>query len=287
MKTMKNQAISILLALFLVLAVVPIASAVVVTSVSTPKIGPGEQVKLEVGLENILSTEVEDVTLNLDFKDLPFIPVGKSSAGFDQLDSDDSARAEFIIRASSDINPGDYQIPYTITFTQDGIEKTRKGSFGITVSAQPLLSYTISTETPIIGQEGKITLKIVNSGFAEAKFLSVKAIPSGFTILSEDQVYIGTVDSDDFETATFDVVFTSNSPIFSAIIDYTDFDNRKVVKAIDLPVTVYSEEKAVELGIIQKNNWPIYIGIAILVIILWFVWRAIAKRRRLKRSERS
>lgn len=286
MKNKGKMALGAILALFLVATLISNVSAVVVTSVNAPRLTPGQQATLDIRLENILSEDVQDITINLNFQGLPITPIDGSSAGFDELNSDEDARASFVVRAASDATPGDYQIPYTITYNQNGDDKTRNGSIGITISSQPSLSYTISTENPVIGQEGKVTLKIVNTGFADAKFVSVRALPIGFTILSEDQIYIGNVDSDDFETATFDVVFSSNNPSFSAIIDYTDFDNKKITKTIDIPVVVYTKERAIELGIIEKNNLPVYIGIVVLVIVLWIIWRAIKRRQRLKRSER-
>ncbi|NCO11060.1 hypothetical protein CO038_02670 [Candidatus Pacearchaeota archaeon CG_4_9_14_0_2_um_filter_39_13] len=285
---MGKQAFATTLALLLILILNPV-SAVIVDSVRAESFSPGKQASVEITLENALVNDVEDVTLNLDFTNLPFIPIGSSSAGFDEIESDKDARATFIIRAANDISPGDYQIPYTITYFISGeeTERKREGSIGISVFAQPSLSYTINTENPVIGQEGTIIFKIVNSGFADAKFVSVKAIPDGFTILSENEAYIGTIDSDDFETAEFDVIFKSSKPRFSAIVEYTDFNNEKITKTIEMPVTVYTKEKAIELGIIEKNNTPLYIGAVLAILILWFVWRAIAKRRRLKRSQRS
>ena len=105
-----------------------------------------------------------------------------------------------------------------------------------------------------MGRQSKINLKIVNKGLADARFVSVNLNPSGFTLLSEKEVYIGTVDSDDFETATFEVIFTSEKPKLTATVEYTDFDNSKKLDEVNLPTKVYTQEKAIELGIIQRNN---------------------------------
>ncbi|OIO80336.1 hypothetical protein AUJ84_03780 [Candidatus Pacearchaeota archaeon CG1_02_32_132] len=278
---MKTQILGLIFALFLT---INLASAVVITSVVSDSFSPGKEGSIRIGVENTLIDDIQDVVLTLDFKGLPFIPVRGSSDGFDELNSGDDGLFNFVIRASNDITPGNYQIPYTITFDENDVPKIRTGTIGIKVEGTTELSYSIDTENPIIGQEGKISLKIINKGFADAKFVSVRAVPSGFTLLSEDDIYIGTVSSDDFETATFNVIFNSNNPSLSAIIEYRDFDNNKFTKSIDLPVKVYTQDRAIELGLIKKNNTPLYIGIGIVVIIAWFVWRSIAKRRRIKKS---
>jgi len=271
---------------FLLLILAQPVSGIVVDSVNADSFSPGEQGTIEITLENNFNDDVLDVTLALDLTGFPFISVGSTSKGFDEVEADDDARATFVLKTSNDISPGNYQIPYTLTYIHNDEERTREGTIGIVVSAQPELSYTINTDNPVIGREGTINLRIVNTGFADAKFLSVKAVSNGFTILSEDQIYIGTVDSDDFETANFDVVFTSEKPRFSAIVEYTNFDNEKIINTIEIPVTVYTEERAIELGIIEQNNLPLYIGIVLALIIIWFIWRSISKRRRLRRSQR-
>lgn len=260
------------------------ASAISVTSVTAETLAPGTEGVIRVEIENIFQDTVEDVTFSLNLENLPFIPIGSSSEGFDELEENDDGRFSFRIRAANDIAPGDYQIPYTIDYSIDGERRERTGSIGVSVKAQPELSFSIETENPVIGTEGKVTLKIVNRGFADARFVSVKALPQGLTLLSESDVYIGTVDSDDFETAVFNVIFNSQKADFSAIVQYTDFENNKITKTVDIPITVYSQEKAIELGIIEESNLGLYIGIVVAIIIIWLVWRWVAKRRRMKKS---
>mgnify|MGYP001611357717 FL=1 len=274
-------------ALFFVLALVLIldmASAVTVISVDAGTLSPGADGEIRIEVENNLDETVDDVSLSLDFRNLPLIPVGSSSDSFDELEEDDNGVFTFRIRASNGIAPGDYQIPYVLTFVQDNQLKTKQGSIGVTVRAQPQISFSINVENPVINQEGKINLKIINKGFADARFVSVKAIQSGFTILSEKEIYIGSIDSDDFETATFNVVFKNQNPTFSAIIEYTDFDNKKKFENVDLPVQIYTKEKAIELGILKRNNFPLYSGIAIVIIVVLLIYSAVKKRRRMKRS---
>ena len=261
-----------------------LASAMTINSVSVDNISPGTEGVIRIEVENTLNELAKDINLNLNFQGLPFIPVGSSSGGVDELKEDDEENFAFRIRASNDVAPGDYQIPYVLTFRINSGPQTREGSIGISVNAQPELSYSADIENPIVGRQSKINLKIVNKGLADARFVSVNLNPSGFTLLSEKEVYIGTVDSDDFETATFEVIFTSEKPKLTATVEYTDFDNSKKLDEVNLPTKVYTQEKAIELGIIQRNNWPIYIGIVVVLMVIWLVWRTIRKGQRMKKS---
>lgn len=281
----KKTPIAIFSLALAILLISNLASAITINSVDTTTLAPGEEGTIRIEIENNLNDQAEDITFRLDFTDLPFIPIGNSEFSVNELDEDEDEDFTFRIKASQDITPGDYEIPYTLTYFINGEEKPeRKGSIGVTVEADPELSYTVSTETPVQGRQGQITLRIVNKGFADAKFVNVRILPQGFTLLSEREVYIGTIDSDDFETATFDVIFDEVAPTFSATVEYRNFNNERITKNINLPFEVYTEQDAIKAGIIQPSYTLYYIIAVVVIIILLIIWRSIRKRRRLKRS---
>ncbi len=281
---MKITQICIALALFSILAMHG-ATAITINSVSADTIAPGQQGTIKIEVENTLNDEVEEVSLRLDFANLPFTTVESSESSVDEISSDDEETFAFRIKASNNIAPGDYNIPYTLSYKIGNETKQRSGVIGVTVRANPELSFSLSQEKKVINQQDKISLQIINKGLGEAKFLTLRLIPDGYTLLSESQVYIGSIDSDDFETASFDVIYKEKSPIFIATIEYRDFDNKKITQTINLPLTVYTEDEALELGIIQRSNLPFYIGIIVLLVIIWLIYRTIRKRRRLARSK--
>jgi len=277
--------ITISLALILLLSL-NLASAVTVRSVSSTPFSPGKEGTVSIELKNTLSDDALDVSLSLDLSNVPFTPVGSSEESVDEIQEDDNENFAFALKASNNIVPGDYKIPYTLSYTIGDEQKKVNGTIGITVTASADLVFTLTLDNPVINQQGKINLKIVNKGFGDAKFVSVIVISDGYTLLSEDQVYIGSIDSDDFETASFDAIFNSKNALFTALIDYTDFNNNKMSKTISLPMNVYTSDEAVKLGIIKKNNTGLYIGLIVLLIVAWFVYRSIRKRmRRAKRID--
>jgi len=262
-----------------------LASAIVINSVQADNLFPGQEGLIDIEVENIFNEDIENVILTLNFQSLPFIPIGTSEQSTDEIREDKDERFIFRIKASPDITPGDYEIPYTLQYDRDEKAQTRSGTIGIKVEANPDLRFSISTTNAIENERGIITLRIVNQGFYDARFVNVKILPDGFTILSNDEDYIGSVDSDDFETTSFSVLFNkAGTKNIIAIVEYTDFNNKKIIENIDLPLTVYTQEKALELGIKQKSQTPLYIGTAIALILLYILYRTIKKRRRLKRS---
>ena len=107
-----------------------LASAMTINSVSVDNISPGTEGVIRIEVENTLNELAKDINLNLNFQGLPFIPVGSSSGGVDELKEDDEENFAFRIRASNDVAPGDYQIPYVLTFRINSGPQTREGSIG-------------------------------------------------------------------------------------------------------------------------------------------------------------
>ncbi|MBS3074597.1 hypothetical protein J4447_04050 [Candidatus Pacearchaeota archaeon] len=270
-------------AIIIVLASAGYASALTIKSVDYSTLTPGSQSALTIKVDNDFSRDVKDVSLSVNTAGTPFSVIGSSQDSADEINEDDDETFTFEIKASGSAKPGDYVIPYIIKYELENVTKTENGNIGITIRGNPSLEYSASIERPVINEQTRINLKIINKGFADARFVSVKLTPQGYTLLSDEEVYIGSVDSDDFETAGFDVYLNSLSPVMNAAVEYRDFDNKKIVENIQILLTVYSRERAVELGIIKESNTGIIILLIALVIILWSVWRIIKKRRARKK----
>ena len=264
-----------------------LASAVIVDA-DYVTLYPGEEGSMTLDIENNENIDIENVQVSLILSDVPFSSVGSSVKDVDDLDEDDDDSVTFTLRPSTDIIPGDYDIPYEIKYvnadnnTQNFIEE---GSFGIRVSAKTDLDFSAETRgIAVIGKEGQISLEIINRGLGEIKSVSVELLPQGFELLSSNKIFIGTIDPDDSDIATFDVVYRSQNPIVSAKVDYKDFDNIDRTEIADIPIKVYTQEQALQLGLIKKNNTMLYVVIIIALIIIWFIWRGIRKRRKKQKA---
>jgi hypothetical protein len=275
---------SILLGIILSVFLISLTSALTVTYADADTIAPGNQGQLTIDLKNTDNDDVTDVSISLTLTGNNFVAIGGSEDSVDKITEDKTRSFAFILKAANDLKPGNYGIPYTISYTLVNVTKTKTGTVGIIVKANPDLSFTAQTESPVVGQKGKIKLQITNKGLGDAKFVSVHLAPSGFTLLSDSQTYIGSVSSDDFETASYDVIFDKTDSILSALVEYRDFDNKLISTTINIPLTVYTRDEALKLGIITQSYSMYYVLFVILVILVIFITRAIRKRQRLKRS---
>jgi hypothetical protein len=286
MNKMKNKsALYILVVLILITASLSFVSALTISEVSMPNLTPGDEKALSVKVKNNLGEDVSDVSMNLAFAGKPFIPVGSSEDQVDEILDDKSETFKFKIKASNDVKPGDYELPYALSYKDDKNNlKQKTGTIGFSVIGDSEMDFVLLKDNPIVGQKGKVALKIINKGFGAAKFVSVKAIPTDYDLLSEDKIYIGNINSDDFETASFDVIFKNENGIFSAVVEYSDFDNQKITKNINLLLNAYTTQKAIELGIIKKSNTAVYVSVIIILFIIWLIYRSWKKRARLRKA---
>ncbi len=248
----------------------------------------GESGKVTLNVENNENFDIEDVSVALDLSELPFTSVGSSEKDIDDLDDGDDDDVSFTLRASTDITPGDYNIPYILKYVaepENGSESFNKtGNFGLRVSAETDLDFVVDVQdNAIVGEEGEISLEIINKGLGEIKSMSVQIFPQGFELLSKEKIFVGTIDADDFDAATFDVIYKTTNPILSAKVEYKDFDNKEQTETVNLSFKVYTKEEALALGILKKPNYVVYLVIGILVVA-YIIHRILKKRKRKKRG---
>lgn len=273
-------------ALFLLLGSFSVsAEGLIVTDAAALDLAPGEQGRVEFVIKNTFSNDVEDVSLSLNLQGLPLSVVGSSESTLEEIEEDEDEETAFLLRVSPTAKPGDYQIPYTLTFKNS--TRVKAGTLGIRIKGSVNLSLSLNAESPVVGGQGRLSYKIINTGFADARYVSLKIATEGMTLRSEDTVYIGDVSANDFETATFDVTYERAVPVVRTTLEYLDFSNEKQTRTILESPAVYTRDEAIERGIIKKSNTLLYTGIVITVIVLWIIWRAIRRRRRMKRSLQS
>ena len=275
------------LSICIVLLSLNVASAVLVDA-EYVTLYPGEEGRITIEVENNENFDIEDISISLVLDDVPFTSVGNSVKDIDDIDEDDDDSVSFTLRPSTDITPGDYNIPYVIKYVnaENNSENfTKEGVFGIRVSAKTDIDFSLEIRgNAIVGEEGRISLEIINRGLGEIKSVSVRIFPNGYELLSKDKIFLGTVNADDTDLASFDVIYKTTNPTLSAKVEYKDFDNKDQTETVTIPFKVYTEEQALDIGLINKNNTQIYILFIAILIVAWLIYRRIKKKRKKNRG---
>jgi len=283
---MKLINLTLIILAFIFLYSLSFASAITIDA-NYITIYPGEQGKVILNIDNNENFDIESISVSLVLDDMPFSVVGSSEKSVDDINEDKDEDASFTIKASTDINPGDYNIPYEIRYTNSDTEEKseKKGNFGLRVSAKTQVDFSVEAkgskvDSAIVGQEGKISFEIINKGLGDLKSVNVKITPQGYELLSKDNIFIGTINADDTDLASYDVIYKSTNPKLLAEITYKDFDNKDQTQQIEIPFKVYTQEQALQLGLIKKSNTMIYFVVIIVLIVIWIVWRKMRKSKK-------
>ena len=281
------KGIKIIMIFFVALQIACLINALTIKDVSKipSQVEPGGSVKLNLKIKNNLEDDVEDVKVSLNLNDVPFAPAIISEDYFEEIESDDSVIADFDLIAESNAEAGTYKIPVSIEYKINDETKVEFFTISLTINAKPNL--ILNTEGFLLkGQKNELKIRVTNTGLGKAKLLEVELQESGaYKILSSKNVYIGDLDSDDFDTAIFNVFLKDQNVVnFPVVLKYRDSSNKQFVEIKNLAARVYSNDEAIKLGLIKKNNIKFYFTIVIFLIILFVVWRKIRKWGRRRRA---
>jgi len=247
------------------------------------RIAPGEEVETEIVLENLADSTLKDINIKLNFIDvmqsaaaaqvieLPISPIG---SGDEKTIKVMEGRAKESVKFKLIVDPSAesavYKIPMTITYNDmQGVNYTKETLISMVVGSEPDLAVTIDSSTANMkGKVGEIIVKFVNKGFSEIKFLYVTLEDcDDFEVISPKEVYLGNVDSDDYETAEYQIyVKGGNGDIKVPLtIEYKDTNNKGYTQKMNLINRVYSSSEAKRFGIVEGGGIG---GILIVVLIV-------------------
>lgn len=258
---------------------------------SSPKeIVPGEVADISIELENIFEYDIESINVKLDLSEVPFAPYQSSSEEFlEKLDEGDEEKIDFKLIALPETSSGIYKIPIQIDYFNDEKIQHKTGLISLIVNSNPELKVSLEDSVVLIkGKENEISIKIVNSGLSDAKFVYLETSDvSGIKVLTNKEQYIGDVDSDDFDSVEYkihlnsDVSDTISLPI---VLKYKDATNKEYAKKETILLRAYSLKEAQRLGLVAKQNYTTYFIIG-LPVLAYFGYRFVKKRKLKKRKE--
>jgi len=249
---------------------------------------PGDTATLKVEIVNDADSTLKDITANLDIGNVPLIPIGSTNeVNVYRIDSQEKYILEFNFLVDPETKSGVFRVPLHITYSDDlGNKYFKNSTLGLVIGAEPDLSITLDdTEIFERGKVGEITIKVVNKGVTDTKFMNLKLMESpDYRILSTNEIYLGNIDSDDFETASFNVFVDKtrkNQILFPIEIEYMDINNNRFKDKINLNMNLYSSNDAKKYGLVNGNG---FVGTFIVIIIVVLGLLYYRRHRKKKKS---
>lgn len=169
---------------------------------------PGESVTMGMTLRNLADSHLKNIDVGLDLADVPLATSGTTRERVTSIAPGDHANISFTIGSDSSTATGLYTTPIELDYENEaGTGFSVTETTGFRIGGQPRLEVGINenaVRSP--GQTGEMTVRIVNRGDGSADYVNMELLEGdGYEVLSQPEVYLGSMDPDDYQTATFEV----------------------------------------------------------------------------------
>jgi hypothetical protein len=254
-------------------------------------IKPGQPAQVIINLENLADSVLRSITAKLNIDGTDFSVIGSSNEKtLKSLDGSASEEIEFGIVANYDIESKVHKINLELAYEDaNGNEFEKNLTIGLQVFDEP--QYLLNLEENKAyskDQKGSMVVSLSNIGSSMLRFATLELIETeDYKILSVPKVYLGNLESDDFETSEYDLFVSSDEkqvPLKLQLIFKDDF-NKEYVLEETLTLNMFTNKELKKYQIIQpQSRIGLVIFILILLVIAWFVYKKWEKKRKKKKK---
>jgi len=261
-----------------------------VQSVDFPdKAAPGSTNQMQLGLNNPTSGQLKNIQISLDLsEDLPMATSESSTKNIVNIEAGESESINYTLNIDESAENSVYKLPIDIEFENEaGTQFNQATTTGVNVGGEPSLEPALNTDTTLKdGSTEELTFRLVNRGHGSADFVSMQLEETdNIEVIGSDEVYIGSMDSDDFQTASFRV--NVNAETESVDIDtlempvkleYTDSEGEQS-ETQTLEAQLYTQQELQQYGIASGSNIiPVIVVVVLLAAGGIYYWRRKKKK---------
>ncbi|RLE45751.1 hypothetical protein DRJ22_03700, partial [Candidatus Woesearchaeota archaeon] len=232
---------------------------------------PGQKCKLKLTVENSAKIAMKNVDVVLVLPEQFSVVEGSSKKRIGLINAGEKKDVEFILASDSSTKVGVFTIPVTLNY-QDitNTDYSETSDISLIVNAEPEIDLLVdSVEFKSKTSPGVVSLKIVNKGVVDVKFVTVNLInsPENYETLSvSSKKYVGNLDSDDFETVDFRIKPVVKFPKLYVELEFKDPYNKDFKRSFVLPLKIFT---AKELG---KSGYPVGLFVVLALIVAGGIW---------------
>ncbi len=243
-------------------------------------ISPGYEAKLELTISNVGDFQLKDVIVKLDLPEQFSPDIGDTiRRKLRIMKPNSSEKFIFNIKTLPSAGEGVYSFSLIISYlNQIGEEIEETSTISLFIGSNPEIVVLFSNSEIYNGNnKGKITLDVVNKGLTDIKFLTAELMDSeDYDILSSDKVYIGDVDSDDFESADFNLKLLKDTQEIQLPlkIEYRDANNRQYTEQIDVLIEIPEKSDVKKI-----SSWIIWVIVIAVLIGAYMIYKKFKKQK--------
>jgi LPXTG-motif cell wall-anchored protein len=232
--------------------------------------------------ENTGNSYVNDIRIGLTLPDEIGFFNDVSNKKTSRLLPSESASVNFNLIALPGTAEGIYNADLTVGYV-DKVGEEREDVYVISfiVKSKPKMYVQIEESEVYKGKNlGEITVKFVNNDVADFKFLTSELMNSEqYEILSPKKVYVGDLDSDDFESVDYRIKIKGKGDevLIPLKITYKDAMNNPFSEEVSAILTLHSGK---DLGKV-KSKTTTYVIVGLIVVgVGWWFWKRWKKKKR-------
>ncbi|MCK5107721.1 MAG: COG1361 S-layer family protein [Nanoarchaeota archaeon] len=268
--------------------------------VNPEEVAPGDIVEVSLLLENLADSSIKDLRAELQltqrdvlaasvsYTELPFTPVDSTNVLMEKrLSPGEQKLFTYQLRVDPDTEPKVYRIPIELSYSDEigNTTYTEEGIIAIVVAKTPDIMVNLdSSEIYTKNAKGEVGIGIYNIGVSKIKFAVFEILESdAYEVLSTPKLYLGNVDSDDYETADFTLFVKEENPEIKFSLEYKDEYNGEHQDELSLTLKTYSKKEAQKYGFIKNSSSGIiFLIIVILGIGAWIYFKRIKGKKEKK-----
>ena len=250
-----------------------------VSDVEFPEnVAPGASESMDLRLENLADGQIKNIEVKMDLSEVPIASSGTTSQAVTAIEKSSTESVSFNLNIGETAENGVYKIPITVSYENEaGTEFTRETTVGVVVGGESDLQAGLNgVETELTpGATGTVTFRLVNRGRGSADFVKLNLEDTeSFEVLSPNSVYLGDMDSDDYQTADFQIHVSSDAENVSAPVEvsYKDIDGERTsTQMVEVPV--YTQNQLEKYGMASGGSSLPLVVVVILIAGGVYYWR--------------
>lgn len=249
------------------------------------KAAPGSTNQMQIKMKNLASGQIKNIQVGLDItsEDLPMATSESSQKNIANIEAGETEKINYTLNIDESAENGVYKLPINKDFENEaGTAFEQSTTTGVSIGGEPRLEAALNTDKTLKdGSTEELTFRLVNRGHGSADFVSMSLEETdNIEVIGSKEVYIGSMDSDDFQTASFKINVDAETESTSVRkiempvkLEYTDSQGKQT-ETQTVQSELYTEQQLQEYGLDSNDNLiPIAVIGLVVVIGGLYYWR--------------
>ena len=176
------------------------------------------------------------------------------------LDTGEEVTVSFTLLADASADLKGYKLPVNVTYLDDSGNSNSIDNY-ISVLVDTLPEYVLNIEETTVykaKQPGKVVVSLSNIGASDINYVTLSLLESeAYELISTNTAYLGNLESDDFETAEYEIYvteFQDELPL-QIKLQYKDNFNNNYDETLALNLNLFTSREAKKYGLVSGSSF--------------------------------